>query len=466
MGRASRTAAGITAAGLVAVLGYGALDAYDIAPGVLTTKPQVVVDPVPQPRAHAAAVELAAPLSADAPVPGDIAAAIDPILDDASIDGNFGYDIRDAMTGEVLYARDDTRAQTPASVTKVLTAAAALSSLGADARFTTTTALDGTHLHLIGGGDVLLGAGESDPEQTVGHAGLGTLAEQTAAQLGERGVSAVTLSADLSRYSGPDFSPGWDRADIGNGYIAPIVPLMVDSAHTGDSPGDPRQADPAGAAVEVFAEALSSHGISVTAAGPQESPEDAEPLAEVASAPMGSVVAHMLIASDNVSAETLGREVALARGVPASAAEAPPAVIAALADAGLPTGSISLADVSGLDYDNRISAHDLTNILLAAAESDSDLSRLIPSMPVGGLSGTLSPRYRDEETKPAAGLVTAKTGTLATVTSLAGTVMTADGRLLVFSMMVDGFERGEAGAARVVVDRSITALTACGCGGS
>ena len=40
------------------------------------------------------------------------------------------------------------------------------------------SALDGAGatVHLVGGGDVLLGAGESKPDGVMGHAGLGTLA--------------------------------------------------------------------------------------------------------------------------------------------------------------------------------------------------------------------------------------------------------------------------------------------------
>jgi D-alanyl-D-alanine carboxypeptidase/D-alanyl-D-alanine-endopeptidase (penicillin-binding protein 4) len=171
----------------------------------------------------------------------------------------------------------------------------------------------------------------------------------------------------------------------------------------------------------------------------------------------------MLVNSDNVVAEVLGREVALATGQEASADEAPAAVIDALAAQDLDTGSITLEDTSGLDYDNRISAHDLTTIVQASAQADGDLSLLIPAMPVGGLTGTLFERYRDDESRAGAGVVHAKTGSLATVSSLAGTVLTADDRLLVFSFMADEMDRGTSLEARAAFDTALARIAECGC---
>lgn len=452
----------------LAFVGYGTADAFDVAPGILTLDPPITVQALPQPRADAAPAEPVSPLPESAPIPQDLASRIDPILDQDGMTGGLSIDIRDAMTDEVLYTADENSAKTPASVTKVLTAAAALGTIGADTRFRTETRLSGQSdagatVHLVGGGDVLLGTGESKPDGVMGHAGLGTLAADTAAALSEAGIDTVTVAADLSRYSGPAFNPGWDRADIGNGYISPIEPLMTDSGLTSTQRGTPRQEDPAQVALDAFAAALEGHGIAVDTAEPAPAPEGATDLAFVESAPVAGVVRHLMLASDNVVSEAIGREVALALGRPGAAAEAPAAVIDALAAQQLDTGSIELSDTSGLDYANRISAHDLTTILQEAASTDGDLSLLLPSMPVGGLSGTLFDRYLDEDTRDAAGKVSAKTGTLRTVTSLAGSVLTADGRLIVFSILADDLDPGTAGRARQVVDEAVTAIADCGC---
>ncbi|MBR7539423.1 D-alanyl-D-alanine carboxypeptidase, partial [Mycobacterium tuberculosis] len=63
----------------------------------------------------------------------------------------------------------------------------------------------------------------------------------------------------------------------------------------------------------------------------------------------------------------------------------------------------------------------------------------------------------------AAGTVHAKTGTLSTVTSLAGGVLDADGRYLVFSVQIDGVDKDKILEARKTVDDLVSALADCGC---
>ena len=467
--RKRRTGLAWWAGGLAVLLvGYGALDAADAVPGLLTTQPPIEVQALPRPSAVAAEVAGPSPLPEDAPVPQDLASLVEPVLEEADLTGRLAYDVRDALTGDVLLAQGEDTASTPASVTKVLTGAAALGALGADARFTTRAVLDDSSgspvVHVVGGGDVLLGEGESDPDTVLGRAGLATLAQRTAEELSAAGVSSVRVAADLSRYSGDGWHSGWDRADIGSGYITPIVPLMQESGF--EEPGQrysSRYEDAAGVALDTFTSALQDAGIDAEAAQPAASPQDATELASVDSAPVSQMVEYMLVNSDNVVAEVLGREVALATGRDASPDESPAAVIDALAAQDLDTGSITLEDTSGLDYDNRISAHDLTTIVQASAQADGDLSLLIPAMPVGGLTGTLFERYRDDESRAGAGVVHAKTGSLATVSSLAGTVLTADDRLLVFSFMADEMDRGTSMDARVAFDTALARIAECGC---
>lgn len=496
--RRPRTAWWVSGGAAVLVAAFVALDAADIVPGPFTTAPQIEVDALPSPGAIDPEAEAAAaPLPADAPIPSGLDEIVEPIFEDAELSGRWSYDIRDALTGDVLLARDEQTAHTPASVTKVLTGAAALGALGADRRFTTRALVDappaeaeagadtgadsGTGadpgadstgpatVHLVGGGDVLLGPGENDPDAVMGRAGLTTLAQDTAAALTESGITQVTVSADLSRYSGDGWHAGWERPDIESGYITPIVPLMQESGYS--EPNErysSRHEDAAAVATDSFASALADAGadagLEVVVAEPSAAPSGASELAAVESAPVSQLVEFMLVHSDNVVAEVLGREVALATDREASAAEAPSAVIDALASQDLDTGSIALQDTSGLDYGNRISAGDLTTIIEASAQAEGDLSMLVPAMPVAAFSGTLAPRYTSDETESGAGVVHAKTGSLATVSSLSGTVVTADDRLLVFSMMADEMDRGTSDEARLAFDTALARIAECGCG--
>ena len=470
----------ITAGAIVLALGaYAAVDAFDLVPGlpsVLTTEPQVEVQTVPTPQAHAQ--QEPAPASAvddSAPVPTQIPKTIDAVLKDSKVKG-FGLEVRDGVSDDVLYAKDETKPRTPASVTKVLTAAAALSAIGGEKRLATTTDFDAdtNTLTLTGGGDVLLSAGDSDPGSVNGHAGLRTLAEDTAAALKKQNVTEVALSLDTSRYVGEDFDSGWERVDIAKGVITPIQPIMVDTAYVGskDAEWRGRSEHPAKDAFSIFEKELKKTGITVTEAAAEseskaptesEQPSESESpkeLARVESATISEIVEYALVHSDNVVAEVLGNEVAIAQGKDGSLENGPDAVLEALGES-VDLGRTHLVDTSGLSYDNRIAPHDLTTVLQASVVADDSLAGLVSYFPVGGLTGTLHDRFLDE--KNASGVVHAKTGTLSTVTSLAGGVLDAEGRYLVFSIQIDDVDKDKILEARKTVDDIVTALANCGC---
>jgi D-alanyl-D-alanine carboxypeptidase/D-alanyl-D-alanine-endopeptidase (penicillin-binding protein 4) len=82
-------------------------------------------------------------------------------------------------------------------------------------------------------------------------------------------------------------------------------------------------------------------------------------------------------------------------------------------------------------------------------------------LPVAGLTGTLADRFTGPGTRRAAGFVRAKTGTLLRVSTLAGTVVDAEGRLLAFAFMSDATR--DIDASRIALDQAAAALAACGC---
>ncbi|RBP63101.1 D-alanyl-D-alanine carboxypeptidase/D-alanyl-D-alanine-endopeptidase (penicillin-binding protein 4) [Brevibacterium sanguinis] len=466
--------AGALGLGLVGYAAADALDATGDLPSFLTLEAPIEVQTVPEPRARAAEVpEPASALDESAPRPTALVATVEDILSSSEA-GDLGIEIRDALSNEVLYARGEDRGRTPASVTKVLTGAAALLEIGGEERLSTSTEFDPATatLTLRAGGDPLLGAGESRPSAVNGRAGLRTLAVETAQRLQEQGIGEVALRLDTSRYSGPDFHSGWSREDIGKGIITPIQPLMIDTGYLGTGEWRPRSEHPAEDAFAVFSKELGAAGITVTddptipaaTAGTIASPTAAPALegtvAAVESATISELVEYALVHSDNVVAEVLGREVAIASGQPGTAEAAPAAVLAALEESA-DLGQTHLEDTSGLTYANRISPHDLTGVLQASVVAEDSLSGLLGHMPVGGLTGTLSTRFTDDEF--AAGLVHAKTGTLSTVTSLAGGVLDRDGRYLVFTLQVDEVKKGETLDARKTIDDIVTALANCGC---
>ena len=82
-------------------------------------------------------------------------------------------------------------------------------------------------------------------------------------------------------------------------------------------------------------------------------------------------------------------------------------------------------------------------------------------MPIAGLTGTLADSHgRFTGDNPARGLARAKTGSLPKVRALAGTVITADDRLLVFSVLADSIPAKQTVGATSIYDSFVGDLAA------
>ncbi|MFF4805987.1 D-alanyl-D-alanine carboxypeptidase/D-alanyl-D-alanine-endopeptidase [Streptomyces sp. NPDC001351] len=411
--------------------------------------------PRPAPSAVSVLTGLGAAMSTvkSAPTGPALSGVLGPLLEDAALGTRHTAAVVDVATGKRLYGTGADTAMTPASVTKIATAVAALSTLGADHRLTTRAALepDTKELVLVGGGDPTLTA-HQDAE---GWASLRDLADRTAAALDKRGIKQVTLSYDTTLYTGPELHP------IGvNVNLAPVSALMADEGRTDDSTSGPvvRVTDPAADAARTFGSFLAGHGIRTTSPGPSKATTRAENLAAVSSPPLSSLVERMLTNSDNDIAEALARQTAAASGEPASFGGGASAIGRALNKLELPLKGAEFHDGSGLDRDDRLTADLLTALLVKAGDpAHPELRPVLTGLPVAGFTGTLTSRY----TGGAAGVVRAKTGTLTGVNTLAGTVVDQDGRLLAFAFLASNTTN--ALEAQSALDRTATALAACGC---
>ncbi|MBC2903947.1 D-alanyl-D-alanine carboxypeptidase/D-alanyl-D-alanine-endopeptidase [Streptomyces cupreus] len=383
-----------------------------------------------------------------------LAGVLDPLLDAPALGNRHSSSVVDVTTGKRLYGAGAGTALTPASTTKIATAAAALSALGPDHRLTTRAALepDTEELVLVGGGDPTLTARE-DAE---GLASLRALAKDTAAALKKDGVREVTLSYDTTLYAGDEVHP------IGvNDNLAQVSALMADEARTDDSASGPapRAADPAAEAARTFADLLKDHGISTTSPGPSKATDRAETLAEVSSPPLSALVERMLTNSDNDIAEALARQTAIATGERPDFDGAGRAIRAELKRLGLPVTGADFKDGSGLNRGDLLTADTLTALLAKSGDlAHPELRPILTGLPVAGFTGTLTSRYTDG----AAGVVRAKTGTLTGVNALAGTVVDQDGHLLAFAFLAT--DTTDPAAAQSALDAAATALAACGCG--
>ncbi len=352
---------------------------------------------------------------------------------------------------------------------KLLTSTAALSALGPDHRFTTRVVADRPtrRLVLVGGGDPLLArspvpAGSAYPAR----ADLTTLARATARALDRAGRTRVRLGYDAGLFTGPAVNPRWEPGYVTTDVVSPTTALWTDEGRVTPGLMD-RSPDPAKAAATLFATALRKQGITIVggvrAARAPRQTDGGREVAAVRGAPLAQVVQHVLEVSDNEGAEVLARQVAVARGLPASSVGAARAVRAELRRLGVDTGGDRIFDGSGLSRQNRLHALTLVRVLEAAASPRRpEVRAVVASLPVAGFTGSLADRF-DRGDPDALGTVRAKTGTLQGVHALAGVATTRDGAVVAFVAAADRVKDRFNTDAEVVVDQVAGALGGCTC---
>ncbi len=373
----------------------------------------------------------------------------------------------DGETGELLYGQDSAAGRVPASTTKLVTAAAALSVLGPNARLETkvVAGAEGDGIVLVGGGDPTLTADEPSKIAYPQPASLIALADRTATALEQRGVGSVQLAFDDALFGGPALATGWssDYFTPGRAVVGQVSALAVDAGQIGEPGDEARTMAPAEQAAEKFAELLEERGIDVGGSPVRfDAPAGGRELASVASPPMSALVEQMLATSDNDLAEALARQVAIKSGYPATFSGGAQAVTEAIDNLELDVSGMRLNDGSGLSHSNQVSPLLLTDVLVEAARVP-QLRSVLTGLAVAGYSGTLENRPAEAAAAGtgSAGVVRAKTGTLLGVNSLAGLVVDEDRRLLAFAVLADHVTSED--AAERALDRIAAQLASCGC---
>jgi D-alanyl-D-alanine carboxypeptidase/D-alanyl-D-alanine-endopeptidase (penicillin-binding protein 4) len=457
----------IVAGAIVLVIAVGAGVVFAV-PGVKESlgfgepEPEVVIQPPPAPVAFTPS--LRSP-SAEAPVPsaqGIQAALAGPAGVPAL--GTLTGTVLDAATGTVLWDKGASTPLVPASTTKILTGGAALLKIDHGQQYS-TRAVAGPEpgsVILIGGGDPTLNSLPVGKKSWYpGAAHLDDLVAQVKANSGGK---VTQVYYDSTRYTGPDLAPGWLPGDVGAGYMSPTAALMMDGGRADPTKDvSPRTSNPPKTVATEFAKRI---GATVAAKPDVTAPADAKLLGEVKSLPLTELVDNAMVASDNVLADTIAREVAKAAGEEASFNGISKATLKILQENGFDVTGAQLIDGSGLSTNDRVPARLLAAVLAVAAGDGKDprtakLRPLLGGLPVAGGSGTLEGRFAPAT--PAAsgrGWVRAKTGTLLGVNSLAGVVLTADGRMLAFALMSNG---SDALGARPALDAVAATLRGCGC---
>lgn len=335
----------------------------------------------------------------------------------------------------------------PASTQKLLTAAAALSVLGADHRFETKVVAEniagGTapRLYLVGGADpLLMVAGykaslDEDP-LTKGHpvTSLEGLADAVVAA-GVRNVAAGVVG-DASRHQGARTVPTWRDTYISDHDVPFLSALTANGGWSQWEPSKVTAADPPAYAASELARLLGERGVTVDPAGSSgTAPGGAEVIAKVTSPPLADIVEAMIRESDNFIAEILVREVGLATSGQGTTEAGTAAVVDALAERGIDVEGVDLVDGSGLDRGNRATCGAVLGAL--DLRTDDKFRAIDQGLAVAGQTGTLHRRFKDT---PLDGRLRAKTGSLKDVVGLVGTLQDrAEGRPdLTFALLANG----------------------------
>ena len=347
----------------------------------------------------------------------------------------------DLESGSVVYAHLSTTPFVPASNEKLPVAWAALVRLGPAYRFHTELYGIGTREGTTWQGDLVL-KGFGDPTLTT--ADLDDLARQVA----RAGIHEVSgrVRGDESYYDRKRDAPGWKH-----GFVPiespPLSALIVDRAL-----GWPALSPPLLAAKALTA-ALTKAGVQVEGRpGLGIAPAAAVPLAKDRSQTLSNIVRSMNHESDNFTAEMLLKQIGAVSGGAGSTAAGARAVLAALAETGVPTAGLVIADGSGLSSLDRLTPASIVGVLHAAWMSQTFRRPFVRSLAVSSVSGTM--RHRLPQLK---GLIRAKTGTTDIATALSGLI----GNRYAFAVIENGSPIAY-WAARIAQDRFVTLLANAG----
>jgi D-alanyl-D-alanine carboxypeptidase/D-alanyl-D-alanine-endopeptidase (penicillin-binding protein 4) len=442
-----------------------------------------------------------------------LAARIGDLVRQAGLGDRVGVAVADARTGRAIFGSREDLPLNPASNMKVVTAAAALTSLGPS--FSMLTGVYGRvegarveHLVLRGSGDPALGLDD-----------LEVLAEE----LADSGVRSVgTIHVDGSYFDDQLLPPAFDqqpnevaafRAAVAavsvdaSSFLLRVLPgaeagakaqvrlqgagyFDVDNEITTSEGGAPnviaiqsaiddgkrmslrlrgsvplgslrvsyrrRVENPLAHAGYLFADALEHAGVG----GPRRVElgpyADGLPLlAYHRSAPLSYLLYRLGKNSDNYVAETVLKVLGAERRRPGSSAAGIEVVEGFLGSVGVEPGRAHLVNGSGLFEGNRIAAGHLVKVLAHVYQDPAIRDEYLAQLAVGGVDGTLERRLGG---LPAPRIVRAKTGTLDDVISLSGFVLgRAPGEAIAFSFLSNGV-RGRHGEARALADSIVAEI--------
>jgi D-alanyl-D-alanine carboxypeptidase/D-alanyl-D-alanine-endopeptidase (penicillin-binding protein 4) len=349
----------------------------------------------------------------------------------------------DLDSGRTIYAKRPDRGRTPASVEKLYTTSTALTLYGVEGHLTTRLLGDVG----VDPGGVLIGnlyvRGGGDPN--FGPRQVGELADQFVAATGVREITGRVIGDESAFDSlrGPP-SEGYRTSN----YVGPLSALTFNRGRTGLR-RPYWQTSPPLSAARAVKRALEQRDVLVgRAARTGRTPPTAIPLAEEASATMAELARVTNRPSDNFNAETLIKALGAEFGTGGTTRAGAAVVRRTMAGFGLRP---RVADGSGLSRANRTTPRQVVRLLQHMAGEEAGPA-FEASLAVAGRSGTLDNRMRRSVARDRC---RAKTGTLNSVSALAGYCRTRAGARVAFAFLMN---RVNVYGARALQDRMAAAL--------
>jgi D-alanyl-D-alanine carboxypeptidase/D-alanyl-D-alanine-endopeptidase (penicillin-binding protein 4) len=392
-----------------------------------------------------------APASGPAPVRASLRPFADSLIGDPMFrSANWGVLIVDPQSHDTLYSRNAGKLFMPASNQKLLTGATALTQLGPDFRFVTRFATNGpTRDSTLDGDLIVIGRGDPTFSDSMRAGDYRNAFRDIADSLARHGIRRIHGSLRRGGDAFPDstYGFGWQVDDLSTPSGAVIDELFLNE---GLLPGKRARAngdsvagmivirDPASAFLGALAAALTERHIALDGSVDSRVPlADAGllPIFELHSAPLSAILARMAKPSQNQIAEILFKTLALEKtGV--GTADSGRRVIERqlIAWGALPDG-FAVRDGSGMSRHDYVTPETIVRIL-DAMRAGPNFTVWYDALPVAGVDGTIGGRMKGT---PAQSNVHAKTGTLDKTRSLSGYVTTADGRMLIFSLLCNNF---------------------------
>ncbi|MDE2591936.1 MAG: D-alanyl-D-alanine carboxypeptidase/D-alanyl-D-alanine-endopeptidase [Actinomycetales bacterium] len=380
--------------------------------------------------------------------------ASDPLL------GSLQAVVMNPATDEILFDRGATTPAATASALKVLTAAAALTTLGPNYRVDTRVYSDPANpgvIYLVGGGDPTLSRTAPGTQSVYKDAPkLSTLASTVNSRLAGTAIKQIVVDASL--FPGSTWEPSWERSEQTQGYMSEVSALQVDGDR--DNPNQEtskRSTMPAKRAGAWFKKALGA--IASTAAVVEgKTPTTATEIAKVQSAPISNWITHMLQVSDNTQAEALARLVSLDQGYDGSFTSVDAAIKKALSVTGVDSTGLVLKDGSGLSAQNAVPPIYFAKLFKVIMTGAHDFTWIMQGLPVAGESGSLADRFKGDFVD-ANGKIAAKTGWIKHGYTLAGIITAKDGTKLTFAIYALG---NVSDSAKKAIDALATGFYRCG----